>query len=53
MQRDKEKGVKCSGCGSSNWIGAGWTWRDGAKNVHMHRCLDCGKKFVVKKDDTK
>ncbi len=45
-----EKEIKCTKCGSSKWIKAGWAWRGGKKNVQRHRCCDCGKLFVIKEN---
>jgi len=46
-----KQGIKCNRCGSGNYIYAGWGWRGGIKNVHRHRCKDCGKIYTLPSDD--
>ena len=41
--------IKCTKCGSKNWIKAGLNWRSGIKNVQKRRCKDCGRIFVLPK----
>jgi transposase-like protein len=45
MKSDNE--VKCTKCGSTNHIKAGWGWRNGRKDVQKYRCKTCGKVFVL------
>lgn len=45
--------VRCTECGSSNYIKAGLGWRNREKNVQRYRCKDCGKVFVLKNGKVK
>jgi len=42
-----KKEIKCNRCMSKNYTYAGWGWRRGVRNVHRHRCKDCGKIFTL------
>jgi transposase-like protein len=39
--------IKCTKCGSSNHIKAGWNWRHGKKDAQRRRCKDCGRIFIA------
>lgn len=44
MSNDK---VRCTKCGSSNYIKAGRGWRHGLNNIQKRRCTDCGIIYVL------
>ena len=43
----KELEIKCNRCNSTDYIKAGWGWRNGMKNVQKYRCRKCGKIYVM------
>lgn len=45
--------IRCTKCGSDNWIKAGWGWRKGKKDVQRYRCKNCGRIFVLSNGEDK